>query len=232
MLVSRTDVLALFMHRRVLCDSTCKLSVCYVSAWVLQKFPDEFEEQVPDARFTVLPYNQFTWSCIAGCSEECARLLLSDIEFLIWNSPAFLLRSNGYRGQVHVRLLPIQWRRKDMSLHPEVCSVMGDIGETWNILPRCSYFPWHDLFYKMLNYIVDLMTKNPSDDLLGFLQAAYRYPVPRGGEELHVIHKFQKVEFREWVPDAKRLPSIPENRVVTEYFNALDVHNMTTVFAR
>ena len=84
----------------------------------------------------------------------------------------------------------------------------------------------------MLNYIVDLMTKNPSDDLLGFLQAAYRTAVPRGGEELHIIYKLQTVEFRDWTPDAKRLPSIPENRVVTEYFNALDANNMIIVFAR
>ncbi|GAU98176.1 hypothetical protein RvY_09356 [Ramazzottius varieornatus] len=163
-----------------------------IEAWILQKFPDEFDEQ--DSLKNVPVFCFPTLNSSYGTVRHFC-FVLTDIEGKF---------TFGF------------------------CRFSGD-GKT--CLCILSYFPWHDLFYKMLNYIVDLMTKNPSDDLLGFLQAAYRYPVPRGGEELHVIHKFQKVEFREWVPDAKRLPSIPENRVITEYFNALDVNNMTTVFA-
>lgn len=76
------------------------------------------------------------------------------------------------------------------------------------------------------------MTKNPSDDLIGFLRTAYQNPTPCGGEELHIIHRLQKVEFQAWCPDLKKLPSIPENRAVTEYFNAVDLNNMITIFAR
>ncbi|XP_055332620.1 DENN domain-containing protein 1A-like [Paramacrobiotus metropolitanus] len=94
-----------------------------------------------------------------------------------------------------------------------------------------SYLPWHDLYYKMLNYIMELMTKNPSDDSIGFLRTAYQTVVPSGGEELHVIYKLQKVEFQAWCPDMKKLPTIPENRAMTEFYNALDVNNMITIFA-
>lgn len=95
-----------------------------------------------------------------------------------------------------------------------------------------SYLPWHDFFYKLLNYIADLIKHNPDGDLLGFLRTIYRADVPTGGEVLHSIYKIQKIEFKCTAPDLKKLPSIPENRVLMEFFNAFDLPNMITIFAR
>ncbi|OQV17832.1 DENN domain-containing protein 1A [Hypsibius exemplaris] len=160
--------------------------------WILQKFPDEFEQQ--DVLKNIPLFCFPTASQSSGPVQHFC-FVLTDVDSMF---------TFGF------------------------CRLTTD-GKTCICI--LSSLPWHDVFYKLLNYIVDLMTKHHSDDLLGFLKAAYRTAIPGGGEELHIIHLLQKVEFQALCPDAKRLPTIPENRALTEYFNALDFNNMITIFA-
>uniref|UniRef100_A0A8C6T0W6 DENN/MADD domain containing 1A n=1 Tax=Neogobius melanostomus TaxID=47308 RepID=A0A8C6T0W6_9GOBI len=67
-----------------------------------------------------------------------------------------------------------------------------------------SYLPWFEVFYKLLNIIADYTIK---------------------GQVRDEGHSFFTV------PDIRELPSIPENRNLTEYFVAVDVNNMLHLYA-
>uniref|UniRef100_A0A4W5MKA4 DENN domain containing 1A n=1 Tax=Hucho hucho TaxID=62062 RepID=A0A4W5MKA4_9TELE len=64
-----------------------------------------------------------------------------------------------------------------------------------------SYLPWFEVFYKLLNILADYTIKG------------------------QVSHSYFTV------PDTRELPSIPENRNLTEYFVAVDVNNMLHLYA-
>uniref|UniRef100_A0A9J7YKC3 DENN/MADD domain containing 1A n=1 Tax=Cyprinus carpio carpio TaxID=630221 RepID=A0A9J7YKC3_CYPCA len=68
-----------------------------------------------------------------------------------------------------------------------------------------SYLPWFEVFYKLLNILADYSTKGQVENKF-ILQSIY-------------------------LPDPKELPSIPENRNLTEYFVAVDVNNMLHLYA-
>lgn len=103
--------------------------------------------------------------------------------------------------------------------------------------PTCfvllSYLPWHEIFYKVLNHVADLSHKEKIGQhqrLQKFLETMYKVSVPDPGLELHV-NCGQNEEFVAVCPDHHKLPTIPENRNMTEYFNAVDAHNMMVIFA-
>ncbi|XKL60307.1 hypothetical protein PGB90_001323 [Kerria lacca] len=94
-----------------------------------------------------------------------------------------------------------------------------------------TYLPWHEAFSKFLNYISELMQGSYSDHLWKFLDIVYQSKIPRIGINLSVsIHPSLK-EFVCEAPSQFKLPSIPENRNLTEYYNAVDNHNMMIIFA-
>uniref|UniRef100_A0A8P4K0H9 DENN/MADD domain containing 1A n=1 Tax=Dicentrarchus labrax TaxID=13489 RepID=A0A8P4K0H9_DICLA len=66
-----------------------------------------------------------------------------------------------------------------------------------------SYLPWFEVFYKLLNILADYTIKG----------------------QVRYSHSFFTV------PDTGELPSIPENRNLTEYFVAVDVNNMLHLYA-
>ncbi|KAL4717684.1 hypothetical protein ACJJTC_000833 [Scirpophaga incertulas] len=82
-----------------------------------------------------------------------------------------------------------------------------------------SHLPWHDIFYKLLNCIAEL---NNSDkgELISFLEACRIRP-PMPGHTLKITYNAGKSFFSCHSPDTK-LPSIPENCNLTEYFSAMD----------
>ncbi|KAM9324204.1 DENN domain-containing protein 1A [Gastrophryne carolinensis] len=58
------------------------------------------------------------------------------------------------------------------------------------------------------------------------LETLYKLPIPDPGTEVHLsVHSYFTV------PDPRELPSIPENRNLTEYFVAVDVNNMLHLYA-
>eukprot|EP00096_Caligus_rogercresseyi_P016836 TRINITY_DN985_c0_g1_i2.p1 TRINITY_DN985_c0_g1~~TRINITY_DN985_c0_g1_i2.p1 ORF type:complete len:866 (-),score=178.73 TRINITY_DN985_c0_g1_i2:255-2852(-) len=96
-----------------------------------------------------------------------------------------------------------------------------------------SSLPWHDTFYKILNYAAELMHRAEASDLLQFLSAVYEASLPKAGSNFLVtwgIAPGQK-DFTCRVPNHLDLPSIPENRNLTEYYNAVGIHSMLVIFA-
>ncbi|XP_053776799.1 DENN domain-containing protein 1A isoform X4 [Desmodus rotundus] len=89
-----------------------------------------------------------------------------------------------------------------------------------------SYLPWFEVFYKLLNILADYRTKGQESQWNELLKTLHKLPIPDPGESVHLsVHSYFTV------PDTRELPSIPENRNLTEYFVAVDVNNMLHLYA-
>uniref|UniRef100_A0A672J2Q0 DENN/MADD domain containing 1A n=1 Tax=Salarias fasciatus TaxID=181472 RepID=A0A672J2Q0_SALFA len=91
-----------------------------------------------------------------------------------------------------------------------------------------SYLPWFEVFYKLLNILADYRVKGQ-----------VRLPGPgvwgsevNWSDRVWVCRLFPGEPHSFFtVPDPTELPSIPENRNLTEYFVAVDVNNMLHLYA-
>ncbi|KAK7869395.1 hypothetical protein R5R35_000698 [Gryllus longicercus] len=93
-----------------------------------------------------------------------------------------------------------------------------------------SSLPWHDTFYKLLNQISEVsQSYNPVEQRKYFLEALYICDIPTNGTL--VIPWNGEQTFVSRCPNVSELPSIPENRNLTEYYSAADAHNMAAIFA-
>ncbi|XP_060107427.1 DENN domain-containing protein 1A isoform X9 [Heteronotia binoei] len=89
-----------------------------------------------------------------------------------------------------------------------------------------SYLPWFEVFYKLLNILADYTAKCQDSQWYELLETLYKLPIPEPGTSVHLsVHSYFTV------PDIRELPSIPENRNLTEYFVAVDVNNMLHLYA-
>ncbi|XP_067397819.1 DENN domain-containing protein 1A isoform X1 [Emydura macquarii macquarii] len=89
-----------------------------------------------------------------------------------------------------------------------------------------SYLPWFEVFYKMLNILADYTAKGQDSQRNELLETLHKLPIPDPGTSVHLsVHSYFTV------PDIRELPSIPENRNLTEYFVAVDVNNMLHLYA-
>ncbi|NXY41064.1 DEN1A protein, partial [Ceuthmochares aereus] len=89
-----------------------------------------------------------------------------------------------------------------------------------------SYLPWFEVFYKLLNVLADYSAKGQDSQRSELLDALHKLPIPEPGTSVHLgLHSYFTV------PDIRELPSIPENRNLTEYFVAVDVNNMLHLYA-
>ncbi|KAL6110378.1 dennd1c [Pungitius sinensis] len=111
-----------------------------------------------------------------------------------------------------------------------------------------SYLPWFEVFYKLLNNLADFLTKGQTKETKALLAALYEQPLPpadgsvtlqMGGQlwvSTEVSHPVGHQKGQEGVPyfiapDPKSLPSIPENRNLTELIVAVDVGNLLHLYA-
>uniref|UniRef100_A0A673HML2 DENN domain-containing protein 1A-like n=1 Tax=Sinocyclocheilus rhinocerous TaxID=307959 RepID=A0A673HML2_9TELE len=89
-----------------------------------------------------------------------------------------------------------------------------------------GYLPWFEVFYKLLNILADYTTKGQDSQWRELLESLHTLNIPDPGVPVHLsVHWFFTV------PDPRELPSIPENRNLTEYFVAVDVNNMLHLYA-
>ncbi|NWR64588.1 DEN1A protein, partial [Bucorvus abyssinicus] len=89
-----------------------------------------------------------------------------------------------------------------------------------------SYLPWFEVFYKLLNVLADYSAKGQDSQRSELLETFYKLTIPEPGTSVHLgVHSYFTV------PDTRDLPSIPENRNLTEYFVAVDVNNMLHLYA-
>ncbi|XP_041838087.1 DENN domain-containing protein 1B isoform X2 [Melanotaenia boesemani] len=97
---------------------------------------------------------------------------------------------------------------------------------THNCLCILSYLPWFEVFYKLLNNLADYLTKGQTTEMKGLLSELYKQPIPLadGSVTLQMVPYFI-------APDPRSLPSIPENRNLTELIVAVDVGNLLQLYA-
>uniref|UniRef100_A0A1A7X3U4 DENN/MADD domain containing 1A n=3 Tax=Iconisemion striatum TaxID=60296 RepID=A0A1A7X3U4_9TELE len=89
-----------------------------------------------------------------------------------------------------------------------------------------SYLPWFEVFYKLLNILADYTVKGQESQWQELLVSLHTLPIPEPGVPVHLgVHSFFTV------PDMRELPSIPENRNLTEYIVAVDVNNLLHLYA-
>ncbi|XP_075295295.1 DENN domain-containing protein 1A isoform X3 [Opisthocomus hoazin] len=89
-----------------------------------------------------------------------------------------------------------------------------------------SYLPWFEVFYKLLNVLADYSAKGQDSQRSELLETLHKLTIPEPGASVHLgVHSYFTV------PDTRELPSIPENRNLTEYFVAVDVNNMLHLYA-
>jgi len=91
-----------------------------------------------------------------------------------------------------------------------------------------SSLPWHELFFKLLNQCAELLQAKQGQ-LTSFLSSVHSARIPLPGLVFHV--QWDKNVFTGPTPSSFHLPSIPENRNLTEYFNAVDSNTMLIIFA-
>lgn len=94
-----------------------------------------------------------------------------------------------------------------------------------------TYLPWHQAFYKFLDNIAVLTQSPRSEDLGEFLKDVYNKALPPPGKLFEVTFNMGESRFAIERPKQFQLPSIPENRNLTEYYNAVDASNMMLIFA-
>ncbi|RWS31010.1 DENN domain-containing protein 1A-like protein [Leptotrombidium deliense] len=96
-----------------------------------------------------------------------------------------------------------------------------------------SSLPWHDTFYKLLNNLYSLRCKEDKLFLNKFLEALYEVQVPEPGSQLKIVYYVNAKEYEVTAqcPDHLKIPSIPEDRNLSEFYNAVDSYNMIVMFA-
>ncbi|ELU17071.1 hypothetical protein CAPTEDRAFT_102631, partial [Capitella teleta] len=87
-----------------------------------------------------------------------------------------------------------------------------------------SCLPWFEVFYKLLNYLAEILNRSDENTVDPLLRLIYQNEMPATAAPVEV--KFAFV-----CPDIEQLPCIPDNRNLTEYYNAVDATNMMFVFA-
>lgn len=51
----------------------------------------------------------------------------------------------------------------------------------------CSHLPWFDVFYKMLNFLAEIINRSENNDLLPFIKAAYEQRVPIDDQPVTIV---------------------------------------------
>ncbi|XP_043480871.1 DENN domain-containing protein 1B isoform X2 [Leptopilina heterotoma] len=103
--------------------------------------------------------------------------------------------------------------------------------KTTTALVILSALPWHETFYIFLNHIATLISSKNAGDLVKFLEDVHNTAVPVCGIAASIPLPNTSTVFLCQSPKQFQLPSIPENRNLTEYFSAVDTYNMMIIFA-
>ncbi|KAK2192315.1 hypothetical protein NP493_34g04014 [Ridgeia piscesae] len=93
-----------------------------------------------------------------------------------------------------------------------------------------SYLPWYEIFYKLLNYLADILNRNEKNHIDRLLEATHQHEVPSPGSEVIAVTPDFAEKFVFTAPNPSLLPEIPQNRNLTEYYSAVSSANMIVVF--
>ncbi|EDO42638.1 predicted protein, partial [Nematostella vectensis] len=92
-----------------------------------------------------------------------------------------------------------------------------------------SYLPWFEIFYDLLNKISDLI-RSSTDEVVSLLNAFVKEPLPKPGTPFTITAPGTTKQYTYTSPDPMKLPTIPANRNLTDYYAAVEPQNMITMF--
>lgn len=95
-----------------------------------------------------------------------------------------------------------------------------------------SYYPWFEIFYRLLNYVAEIQGCEIDSDFTSLLLSLIHLDASVApGTKLQVANQKKTKIFAFNVPNSNSLPSIPDNRNLTEYYSTVDSYNMMMMFA-
>uniref|UniRef100_A0A8C0R424 DENN domain containing 1C n=1 Tax=Canis lupus dingo TaxID=286419 RepID=A0A8C0R424_CANLU len=99
-----------------------------------------------------------------------------------------------------------------------------------------SHLPWFEVFYKLLNTVGDLLAQDQVSEMEELLLNLLQQPLPGTQASIELVSSPQPLGVPPWLscfvaPDSGRLPSIPENRNLTELVVAVTDENIVGLFA-
>ncbi|KAK2164760.1 hypothetical protein LSH36_59g07026 [Paralvinella palmiformis] len=94
-----------------------------------------------------------------------------------------------------------------------------------------SFLPWFEIFYRLLNLLAEILNRTESNHVRPVLEALFKHHVPSSGEKVELLSHDPKQLFTFTCPNSAELPRIPQNRNLTEYYNAVNVHTMMSIYA-
>lgn len=94
-----------------------------------------------------------------------------------------------------------------------------------------SYLPWFKGFYELLNRLSNFRRESKDSDVLQILNFLLSQSPPKSGSPLTVTTGDATKDFIFEAPDTSKLPTIPEDRNLTDYFAAVEPLNMILIFA-
>ncbi|XP_015776833.1 PREDICTED: DENN domain-containing protein 1B-like, partial [Acropora digitifera] len=94
-----------------------------------------------------------------------------------------------------------------------------------------SYLPWFKGFYELLNRLSNFRRESKDSDVLQILNFLLSQSPPKSGSPLTVTTGDVTKDFIFEAPDTSKLPTIPEDRNLTDYFAAVEPLNMILIFA-
>ncbi|KRZ87508.1 DENN domain-containing protein 1A [Trichinella sp. T8] len=94
-----------------------------------------------------------------------------------------------------------------------------------------SALPWPEVFFKFLNHIASVADQCSPDEVERLLDCTYHQEIPLPNQSFVINSSSGRNALECLCPDNTKLPKIPENRYLTEYFNAVNETAMIAVFA-
>ncbi|KRX76399.1 DENN domain-containing protein 1A [Trichinella sp. T6] len=91
--------------------------------------------------------------------------------------------------------------------------------------------PWPEVFFKFLNHIASVADQCSPDEVERLLDCTYHQEIPLPNQSFVINSSSGRNALECLCPDNTKLPKIPENRYLTEYFNAVNETAMIAVFA-
>ncbi|KAG5675257.1 hypothetical protein PVAND_005172 [Polypedilum vanderplanki] len=97
-----------------------------------------------------------------------------------------------------------------------------------------SFHPWHDVFLKFLNVLIDLRKKVHEKQFDSYLHMTLNKIIPREQTPINLTFSSNGIILQEFTfrrPPNRQLPSIPENHNLNLFYNYIEPKTMIEIFA-
>lgn len=106
-----------------------------------------------------------------------------------------------HRWQVPLWFLPSYIRGSDMPLHHQVSSTCPKFNcglpasfpasllklYVYPLYVSCSCLPWYEVFYKLLNYLAEVLNRNENNSVAPLLRTLHEQQMPSAGAPVEVV---------------------------------------------